>query len=250
MMDNSDRVELDLPYRWMNQAGTLGYSPRAQLLPEGSVFITNPVSGRVRVPSADRTLMTYPGGFLLHTGLPNTGWNAIRRTYASHWDQTGAPVWVHLISQDPDELQCMVRDIEELEGVAAIELGLPPACPVDWARKLLTAARGEKPLVAHISQGEDPRLFKSLPEFISGVTLGTPRGSLPTQTGRLAHGRLHGPGLFPIMLNSLLEMRGLDIPVILGGVCTVEDGNAALKHGAAAVQIDMLCWSGELPGQG
>lgn len=246
-MESSDRVALDLPSKWMNQAGTLGFSPRAQLLPEGTVFVTNPVSGRARVPSADRVMLPFLGGFLLHTGLPNTGWKAVWRTYASHWEQSGSPVWVHLISQDPDELQGMVRDIEEMEGVAAIELGLPPACPVDWARQLLTAARGEKPLAAHISLGEDPRLFKSLPGFVSAVTLGTPRGALTTSTGKLAHGRLHGPGLFPQMLNALQDLRGLDVPVILGGVCNKEDANAALKHGAAAVQIDHICWSGELP---
>ncbi len=248
-MDSSDRIEIDLPSQWMNQAGTLGFSPRTQRLPEGAVFVTNPVSWRAHLPSVDRALWPFPGGFLLHTGLPNDGWKAVRRAYASHWEQTGSPVWVHLISQDPDELRGMVRDMEELEGVAAIELGLPPACPVDWARQLLTAARGEKPLEAHISLGEDPRLFTSLPGFVSAVTLGTPRGALTTSTGKLVHGRLHGPGLFPQMLEGLLKLRGLNMPVILGGVCTMEDANAALKHGAAAVQIDMLCWSGEFSAQ-
>jgi hypothetical protein len=232
----------------MNQAGTLGLSPRAHLLPAGSVFVTNPISARSRGPSEDRAMLTFPGGFLLHTGLPNAGWKSIRRMYASHWEQADSPVWVHLISQDLDELQGMVRDCEEMEGVSAIELGLPPACSVDWMRQLLQAARGEKPLVAHISLGEDARLFKALPGFVSAVTLGSPRGTMTTSTGKLVHGRLHGPGLFPQMLDSLLSLRGLDIPIILGGVCTMEDANAALKHGAAAVQIDMLCWSGVVPG--
>jgi dihydroorotate dehydrogenase len=246
-MESTDRVELELTFHCMNQAGTLGFSPRAQALPAEMGFVTNPVGVKTRVPSADRTLLTYPGGFLLHTGLPNAGWKSIRRTYASHWEQSGLPVWVHLISQDPDELQGMVRDCEELEGVAAIELGLPPACSVDWMRQLLQAAQGEKPLIAHISLGEDPRLFKSLTGFVSAVTLGSPRGTLASSTGKLTHGRLHGPGLFPQMLEGLLNLHGLDIPVILGGVCNKEDANAALKHGAAAVQMDMLCWSGELP---
>jgi dihydroorotate dehydrogenase len=246
-MDSSDRVDLELPSKWMNQAGTLGFSPRERLLPMGSVFVTNPVSARSRVPSEDRAMLTFPGGFLLHTGLPNAGWKSIRRSFASHWEQSDSPVWVHLISQDPQELESMVRDCEEMEGVSAIELGLPPACSVDWMRQLTQAARGEKPLVAHISLGEDIRLVRSLPGFASAVTLGTPRGTLTTSTGRLVHGRLHGPGLFPQMLDALLSLRGLDIPVILGGVCTMDDANAALKHGAAAVQIDHICWSGELP---
>jgi hypothetical protein len=247
-MDGTDRVELELTSRWMNQAGTLGFSPRSQPLPAGMMFVTNPVGVKPRVPSSDRTLLTYPGGFLLHTGLPNAGWRSIRRAYASHWEQFCAPVWVHLISQDPDELQGMVRDCEEMECVAAVELGLPPGCSIDWMRQLLQAARGEKPLVPHISLGEDARLFKALPGFVSAVTLGTPRGTLTTPTDKLTHGRLHGPGLFPQMLEGLLGLRGLGVPVILGGVCNKEDANAALKHGAAAVQIDMMCWSGELPG--
>jgi hypothetical protein len=247
-MDSPDRVDLDLTSRWMNQAGTLGFSPRVQAFTAGMGFVTNPMGFKARVPSADRALLTFPGGFLLHTGLPNAGWRSIRRAYASHWEQSGAPVWVHLISQDPDELQGMVRDCEEMEGVTAIELGLPPACSVDWMRQLLQSARGEKPLVAHISLGEDPRMFKALPGFASAVTLATPRGTLTTSTGKLTHGRLHGPGLFPQRLEGLLGLRGLGVPVILGGVCNKEDANAALKHGAAAVQIDMLCWSGGVPG--
>ncbi len=246
-MENTDRVDLDFPSQWMNQAGTLGFSPRAPRLPEEGMFVTNPVSWRARVPSVDRALLPFPGGFLLHTGLPNPGWKAVRRAYASHWEQTGSPVWVHLISQDPDELRGLVRECEEMEGVAAIELGLPPACPVDWARQLLTAARGEKPLAAHISLGEDSRLFSSLPGFVSAVTLGTPRGTLATSTGKLVHGRLHGPGLFPQMFEGLLNLRGLDVPLVLGGVCNRDDANAALKHGAAAIQIDHFCWGEKSP---
>lgn len=248
-MDSGDRVALELTTRWMNQAGTLGFSPRAQSLPAGMGFVTNPVGVKARVPSAGRALLPFPGGFLLHTGLPNAGWRSVRRMFESHWEQSGSPVWVHLISQDPDELLSMVCDCEEMESVAAIELGLPPACSVDWMRQLLMAARGEKPLVAHISLGEDPRLFKSLPGYVSAVTVGTPRGTLITPTGRLIHGRLHGPGLFPQILEGLLDLHGLGIPVIAGGICCRGDANAALKHGAAAVQIDMLCWSGEFPAQ-
>lgn len=247
-MPDSDRIPLDLSFRWMNQTGTLGFSPTATGTPKNAIFITNPISPRARVPSADRNLTSFPGGFLLHTGLPNAGWNAIRRMYAEHWAQSAVPVWVHLFSQDPGELEVMVRGCEELEGIAAIELGLPPACPRDWMLQQVRAARGELPLVVHIPLGEDPLLFRNLPEEVSAVTLGAPRGSLPAGRGRkVIHGRLHGPGLFPLLLEGLINLKQGEIPIILSGICNREDAKIALQCGAAAIQIDHLCWNNDSP---
>jgi dihydroorotate dehydrogenase len=244
---DNNRILLDLPSHWMNQAGTLGYSPGLSNNPTGSVFVTNPISSHPRVPSAERTMLPFPGGFLLHTGLPNPGWKSIRRRFASHWVKSTSPVWVHLISQDLDELEGMVRDCEEIEGIAAIELGLPPDCPHDWMLQLIQSARGELPLVLHISLGEDMSLLRKLPENVAAVTLGSPRGALPAGSGKIIHGRLHGPGLFPQILEGLQKLRGLQVPLILGGICNAEDGKTALKCGAAAVQIDYFCWNGDLP---
>ncbi len=247
-MPQSSRRAIELTSRWMNQAGTQGFSPSQAQIPAGTIFVTNPVSARVRVPSGDRTLVPFPGGFLLHTGLPNSGWNAIRRRYAAHWAQSASPVWVHMISSDPGELDRMVRDCEELEGIAAIELGLPPGCSRDWMLQLVAAAGGELPLVIHISHGEDLEMLRNLPDEVAAVTLGTPRGSLPVSGGWIVHGRLHGPGLFPQMLEGLINLKGLEIPIILGGICNLRDAKAALKCGAAAVQLDHFCWDGPLPG--
>ncbi len=227
-------------------AGTLGYSPRIQRSGPESVFITNPISLHARIPSTDRSLIQFPGGFLLHTGLPNAGWKSIRRAYAAHWAQSPIPVWIHLICQDLSELEGIIRDCEEMEGIAAIELGLPPACPRDWMLQLIQSARGEIPLVIHLSAGEDSYLLKSLPDGISAVTLGTPRGALMSTQGKLVHGRLHGPGLFPLMFNRLLDLISLNIPIILGGICNKHDGEIALQHGALAVQVDTFCWQDEL----
>lgn len=245
MMLNETRRPIELPSRWMNQGGTLGFNPA--LSPSGCVFVTNPISLRARVPSTDRAFLSFPGGFLLHTGLPNDGWRSVRRKYAAHWAQSSSPVWVHLISSDPDELNEMVRQCEEMEGIAAIELGLPPGCSRDLMRQLMLAACGELPLVVHISLGEDTGLLERLPDGVSAVTLGTPRGALPAAGGRIIHGRLHGPGLFPQMLEGLINLKTLGIPLILAGICNLQDAKAALNCGAAAVQIDHFCWDGPLP---
>jgi hypothetical protein len=238
---------LELPSRWMNQAGTLGFSPMLSQPVPGCVFVTNPVSYRPRRPSTDRDVIPYPGGFLLHTGLSNPGWKAVRKKYEAHWLQYKLPVWVHLISQDLTQLAGMVRDCEEMECVAAVELGLPPGCPPDVMKQMVRASSGEKPLMVHVCAGEDLNLMRHIPQEVSAVSLGAPRGRLKSAQGNIISGRLHGPGLFPLLLQNLCSLSDVDIPILLGGICNKEDGETALHSGAAAVQMDRLCWMGELP---
>ncbi|HNQ95866.1 MAG TPA: hypothetical protein PKH47_14440, partial [Anaerolineales bacterium] len=62
----------------INAAGSLGFAPDLRVLQElggleFGAFVTNPISLRPRVPTAQPAVLEYPGGFLLHTGLPNPG---------------------------------------------------------------------------------------------------------------------------------------------------------------------------------
>jgi dihydroorotate dehydrogenase len=237
---------LELPSRWMNQTGTLGFSPALSQPVTNSVFVTNPVSYHSRKPSANREVIAYPGGFLMHTGLANPGWKSIRKKYSVHWTQYRLPVWIHIVSQDPADLEQLVRECEETEGITAIELGLPPGCPQDLMLLLIQQAYGEIPLILYLSTGEDLNLLRYLPSGISAVTLGSPRGRMRSEEGKVISGRLHGPGLFPLMLEALHSLDWMKIPIILAGICNAEDGKIALQNGAAAVQMDRLCWMREL----
>ena len=63
----------------MNAAGMLGYAPNLRdSLPwsDFGVFVTNPLSLHPRLPSNEPDLIKYPGGLLLHTGLPNPGFKS------------------------------------------------------------------------------------------------------------------------------------------------------------------------------
>ena len=69
------RSDLQIPSPWLNAAGMLGFAPGKPWpfdAPQGA-FVTNPVSLKPRTPAGNRCLLPYPGGFLLHTGLPNPG---------------------------------------------------------------------------------------------------------------------------------------------------------------------------------
>jgi hypothetical protein len=152
-----------------------------------------------------------------------------------------------MVGQEPAEIGAMVRECEGMGCIAAVELGLPPGCPREGMLMLVEAARGELPIILHVSAGVDACLLQRLPPAVSAVTIGPPRGRLPTVEGCIISGRLHGPGLFPAMLETLHALHWLDVPVILGGICNLRDAKTALQSGAAAIQLDRLCWSGELP---
>ena len=244
-------VSLDSP--WMNAAGTLGFAPSALSMSRWQVpapmgaFVTNPISLHARTPAADRGLMAFPGGVLLHSGLINPGLRRVIRKYSERWAQSSVPVWVHLIGQQPDEIHQMVRQLEGLDGVAALEIGIPPEASGSHALAFIEAAFGELPIAAHIpltSAGEG-WVEKLREAGASAISLGGPRGALPSDTGRPVNGRLYGPGLFPLMMAAVQNARRLGIPVIAGaGVYRGREAQALRDAGAWAVQLDTVLWRG------
>src|SRR5512140_551772 len=122
------RQDLSIDSPWMNAAGTLGFAPPARwpISEPMGAFLTNPVSLGPRTPAGDRCLVDFPGGLLLHSGLPNPGLSRVLRKYGERWQQSALPTWVHLIGANPDEIHQMVQRLEGLEGVMAIEVGVPP----------------------------------------------------------------------------------------------------------------------------
>src|SRR5512138_1775597 len=110
----------------LNAAGSLGFSPASRGGIDAShlgAFFTNPVSLAPRHPAENRCLVHFPGGFLLHTGLPNPGLRSVLRMHAARWARMRLPVIVHLIAGQPEELARMARRLEGVEGVAGIEIG-------------------------------------------------------------------------------------------------------------------------------
>src|SRR5687768_17806242 len=113
----------------INAAGSLGFTPDTRTgisLELFGAFVTNPFSLRPRLPAAKPELIEYPGGFLLHTGLPNPGFNAGIKRYAPRWDKADLPIIVHLMADRPEETQHMVRMLESQANVLGVELGFAP----------------------------------------------------------------------------------------------------------------------------
>jgi dihydroorotate dehydrogenase (NAD+) catalytic subunit len=239
--------ELGLNTPWMNASGFGGYLPQhntEDLVPLGG-FVTNPVSLLPRSPSLTRSVISYPGGFMLHTGIPNPGIKNVLKTYAKKWTNLAVPLWVHLMATTPYEVQTMVRQLEETQSVSAVELGLPFDASAKNQYALIEAAAGELPFFVCIPLDRiEPVLIEKIASLgADGVVISAPRGMMVID-GKCKQGRLYGPALHPQMLATLHRLRGLSLPLIAGcGIFSKEQGEAALEAGAAALQVDAWMWT-------
>ena len=239
----------------MNAAGSLGFFPDFRSLGDfGSLgaFVTNPFSLRPRLPTSQPAVIEYPGGFLLHTGLPNPGLRAGLKKYSAKWSRADLPVIVHLMADRPEETQNMVRMLEDIENVMAVELGFAPLLADDIILLTLEMCLGELPLIFSLPVEQVLSLGPRLVQVgADAVSIGAPRGALsltpspsPTERGELITGRLYGPSLFPQALDTVRNAAKLGIPIIgAGGVWTKENADAMLSVGALAVQVDAALWN-------
>jgi dihydroorotate dehydrogenase (NAD+) catalytic subunit len=235
----------------MNAAGSLGFSlpPHKEVdLSKLGAFITNPVSLGPRHPARDSCCLTYPGGFLLHSGHPNLGLKAVIRRNRERWKRSPLPVLVHLLPQDADEAAQMTARLEPLASViAGLELGLPPWVGESQAVDMVAAAIGELPVIVRLPHERASELAAAIAAAVQpdAFSLGAPRGSLSDPGGEPVHGRLYGPGVFPTALDTLLRVKDVGLPVIAaGGVYTPEQIEMLLAMGAMAVQLDAVLWRG------
>jgi len=238
---------------YMNAAGSLGFAPDTRNLEhlgglELGAFVTNPISLRARQPAAKPEILDNPGGFLLTTGLPNPGFSAALRRYASRWDKSPVPVIVHLMADRPEETQQMALMLEMQENVMAAELGFAPLLANDILMLTLEMCLGELPLIFSLPVEQvlslGPRLVQAGAQAIS---IAAQRGALAKAEGTgdrgIVTGRLYGPSIFPRALETVYSAAKIGLPIIgAGGVWSKENAEAMLAAGALAVQVDAVLW--------
>jgi dihydroorotate dehydrogenase (NAD+) catalytic subunit len=243
------KSELVLITPIMNAAGSLGFAPDRRGPTDLSMlgaFITNPISVSARTPAHGARFVSFPGGFLLHTGYPNPGLRAAMRRYARRWERLALPVLVHLLAQRAREVTEMVRKLESLEGVAGFEIGIPAEADVELVRAFALAAGGELPVVMRLPLEHAGALADGVERArVAAVSLAPPRGALPLADGGYVQGRLYGPALFPQALAAVQTLARRGMPVIgAGGIYSLAQAEAMLQAGAIAVQLDAVLWRG------
>lgn len=232
----------------MNAAGMLGFAPNFRdSLPwdEFGTFVTNPISLRPRLPAASPEVINYPGGILLHTGLPNPGFKSALKKFSPQWARSDLPVMVHLMADRPEETVSMVRVLEGLENVIAVELGFAPKLADDILLLATEMCMGELPLVINLPSEQALSLGPRLMEAgAAAISIAAPRGAMPNLDGSLVSGRLYGPSLFPKSLEMVQTLTKLGLPVIAsGGIHSKVNISTMLAAGALACQLDIQLWS-------
>lgn len=231
----------------INSAGSLGFTPDPRNgipLDAFGAFVTNPISLRPRLPTAHPAVVEFPGGFLMHTGLPNPGFNTALKKYSAKWNRANLPIIVHLMADRPEETQRMVRELENAENVMAVQLGFAPMLSDDIILLTLEMCLGEMPLIFALPHEQiltlGPRLIQHGADAIS---LASPRGAMYDNSGNLITGRMYGQSLFPRALDVVRSAAMIGIPVVgAGGVWSEADVESMLKAGAMAVETDARLW--------
>ncbi len=232
---------------FMNAAGSLGFAPDPRNgipLDAFGAFVTNPISLRPRLPTAQPAVIEFPGGFLLHTGLPNPGLSSVVKSHAARWNRAPLPIIIHLMADRPEETRQMVQTLENVENVMAVELGFAPLLADDIIMLNLEMCLGELPLIFSLPVEQvlslGPRLIQ---DGAVAISIASPRGALASMDGELITGRIHGQSLFPRSLEIVYSAAKLGIPIIgSGGVWNEKDAADMLSAGAMAVQTDTSLW--------
>jgi dihydroorotate dehydrogenase len=233
----------------INAAGSLGFAPdfRSGSLNGFGAFVTNPISLRPRLPTAHPDLIEFPGGFLLHTGLPNPGLSAVIKKHGTRWNRADLPIIVHLMADRPEETMRMAQMLEGIENVMAVELGFAPLLSDDIFLLNLEVCVGEIPLIFSLPAEQvlslGPRLIEG---GAAAISMTSPRGALIATRGenKLITGRLYGQSLFPRSLELVHLAARIGIPIIgAGGVWTERDAADMLSAGAMAVETDASLWT-------
>jgi hypothetical protein len=186
----------------MNAAGSLGFAPNLRLPLEWGkfgAFITNPISLKPRKPASSPRWRTFSGGGVLHSGHPNPGFRSVIRQYAPQWAASPLPVIVHLLADYPDEISRRIEQLETLENIQAVELGFPDGITETEVKEMISAAVGEKPVIAR------------LPFFTQIRTMETVSPSILTM---LASFSTWAMSFFPNSRYGLLSLYGSGIRMI------------------------------------
>ena len=246
---SSGKHDLTIDPPWMNAAGFLGFSGEGRRLVELKrlgALVTHPVSLGPRSPAQGRRMIEYPGGFLLHTGLPGPGLAAVLRRHRRRWAALPCPVILHLLAQSPAEVHRMADVLGGEDAVGGIEVGLGEARPAEAAALVSAAQASTRPVLAHLPL-DSPRdvALAAAGAGACALVLGPPRGAFHTPDGASLRGRLFGPAILPLALRSL--ERFLEVgkcPVVAGGgIYTRQAMESMFAAGASAVQLDGILWT-------
>lgn len=254
------RLRLDNPI--LVASGTFGYAREMQGLVDlarlGGI-LPKTITQAARIGNAPWRTVETTGGMLNSIGLDNDGIEAFVAHHMPYLGGLCVPIIVSIAGRTADEFVRLAARLEEVAGVAAIELNL--SCPnvsggVDFGtdptlcRQVVAGVRAASshPLLAKLTPNVAnlPAIAVAAAEggadaiSVINTCLGMAvdwRKRKPLLGNVL--GGLSGPAIKPIALRCVYQVaQAVSIPVVgIGGIATIDDCMEFLIAGAAAVQI-------------
>ncbi len=215
---------------------------------------------RARIGNVTPRVTETPAGMLNSIGLQNPGVDAVVEKYAPIWQGWRTPVIVNVAGESVADYVEVVRRLDGVPGVAAIELniscpnvgkgGLQFAIDADAAGGVTAAVRRvtDLPLLVKLSPNvADVRpIARAIADAgadaltaintLSGIAVARARDR--PLLGNV-FGGLSGPAIKPIALRIVYEVaQVVDIPIVaIGGITELADVLDYLAVGAVAVQV-------------
>lgn len=223
-------------------------------------FVSKGITPKARSGNPMLRITETPSGMLNAIGLQNPGISGFIRKYPPMWSSWEVPAIVNISAESVEDFVMMARRLDDVEGVAAIEVNI--SCPninaggfcFGWdARMSAEVTRAVRaattlPMIVKLSPGaldvveiaqaveEAGADAVSLINTLVGMTIDVDR-----QQPVLANvtGGLSGPAVRPVALRMVYQVAGaVSIPVIgMGGISTVSDAIQFFMAGARAVQV-------------
>jgi len=223
-------------------------------------FVCKTITLRPRSGNSMPRLIETPAGVLSAVGLQNPGLAAFVRKWPPIWSSWDVPAIVSIAGETVDEFAAIAETLDELTGIAAIELNLsspirdlPGSCfgfHPDQTAQVVEAVRASTslPVVAKLSPAANDIVAValaaesagvdaiSLINAIVGLTIDVKRRRPALATG---FGGLTGPAIKPIAVRMVHDVAAtVSVPVIgIGGIASLADLLEYLVVGASAVQI-------------
>jgi dihydroorotate dehydrogenase (NAD+) catalytic subunit len=253
---------LSLPNPVLVASGTFGYAREMASLVDLSRLggiLPKTVTAEARPGNAPWRTVETAAGMLNAIGLDNDGLEAFIAHHVPYLASVGPPIIASIAGRTHDEFVTMARRLEEVEGVAAIELNI--SCPnvshgVDFGvdptmcERLVRECRAvtRHPIIAKLTPnvtsvatiakaaeagGADAL---SLINTVLGMAINWRKRS-PMLANKV--GGLSGPAIKPIALRCVWQAaQAVRTPLIgIGGIATIDDVMEFLIAGAYAVQL-------------
>lgn len=213
-------------------------------------MITGPISLPPWRGAVQPRLLTAGTGVLLRTGNQNPGLQRVLKRYRQVWASTDTTWIARLCGAEPADYGALALRLEQVEGMAAIEVSFPWSVDNGWhiveGLEIIEALQAETwlPLLAVVPPLGGDLAWRCQQAGADVLVIAdVPLGAV-WRDGQWWVGQAYDPAAHAVAVQRLRQVvQQVDVPVMgRGAIHSLADILDMLAAGAVAVQIDSEIW--------